>query len=62
MEVVLARVRATPEFYAANRRGVRQALVNRFPYVVYYLITTDAVAVFAVIHTSRHPRAWRSRL
>jgi plasmid stabilization system protein ParE len=59
---VLARVRDNPELYAAGRRGVRQALVNRFPYVVYYRILGDTVEVFAVVHTSRHPRAWRSRL
>ncbi len=57
----LARVRDNPELYAANRRGVRQALVGRSPYVVYYLLTADTINVFAVVHTSRHPRSWRRR-
>jgi toxin ParE1/3/4 len=61
-EATLSRVRDNPELYPANRRGVRQALINRFPYIVYYLITDAAVVVFAVIHTRRHPRSWRTRL
>lgn len=58
----LNRVRGNPDAYAANRGGVRKAPVSRFPYVVYYLVTTTLVVVFAVIHTSRHPRSWRTRL
>ena len=62
LDAVLGRIVALPELYAADRRDVRQAPVNRFPYAVYYRILGDTVEVFAVVHTSRHPRAWRSRL
>lgn len=58
----LTRVRTNPDGYAADRRGVRKAPVGRFPYIVYYLTTPVFVVVFAVIHASRHPRSWRSRL
>lgn len=61
-DATIARIRDNPELYAANRKGVRQAPIHRFPYVVYYLILDDAIEVFAVLHTRRHPRAWRSRL
>ncbi|MBN9522215.1 type II toxin-antitoxin system RelE/ParE family toxin [bacterium] len=61
-ETVLTRIQGNPKLYAAGRHGVRQALVNRFPFVVIYRITTAATEIVAVMHTSRHPRAWRSRL
>jgi plasmid stabilization system protein ParE len=61
VEAVFAHVGAFPESYAAEYRGVRRAAVQRFPYVVYYRITGESVEVLAVLHGSRHPRAWRSR-
>ncbi len=61
-QATLIRVRDNPEGYATGRLGVRQALLSRFPYVVYFRVDPTVVVVIAVIHTSRHPRAWRSRL
>jgi plasmid stabilization system protein ParE len=46
---------AGPEVY----RTLRRILLNRFPYAVYYSLIDDGVAIRAVIHTRRHPRAWR---
>lgn len=62
VDATLTRIRTNPDGYAASRLGVRKAPVHRFPYVAYYLVTTAFVIVFAVVHTSRHPRSWRSRL
>lgn len=61
LEEVFARIREFPEMYAAEYRGVRRAGLSRFPYVVYYRITRGSLEVLAVLHGSRHPRAWRSR-
>lgn len=59
---MLARVNDMPLLYAADRRGARLAPLGRFPYVVIYRVRDPAVEVVAVVHTRRHPRAWRSRL
>lgn len=59
---VFGRITTYPELYAAGYRGARQAPIRRFPYVVVYRVVGSAVEVFAVVHTSRHPRSWRSRL
>ncbi|MFO0798054.1 MAG: type II toxin-antitoxin system RelE/ParE family toxin [Gemmataceae bacterium] len=61
-QAALIRVRDNPEGYAKGRHGVRHALVHRFPYVVIYRVDATVVVVVAVMHTRRHPRAWRSRL
>jgi toxin ParE1/3/4 len=58
----VSRVRANPELYSADRRGARLAPIHRFPYVVVYRLTDAVIEVVAVMHTSRHPRSWRSRL
>jgi toxin ParE1/3/4 len=61
-DVVFDRIVDQPELYAPGYRGARQAPIHRFPYVVVYRILDEAIEVFAVVHTSRHPRSWRSRL
>jgi plasmid stabilization system protein ParE len=61
VEEVFVRIREFPESYAVGYRSVRRAGLRRFPYVVYYRIAGESVEVLAVLHGSRHPRAWRSR-
>ncbi len=48
---------AAPEVH----RGLRRALVHRFPFAIYYFVTGSEVEVRGVIHTSRHPRRWQDR-
>jgi plasmid stabilization system protein ParE len=61
VEQVFTRIGEFPESYAAEYWGVRRAGLRRFPYVVYYRVTTGRLEVLAVLHGSRHPRIWRSR-
>jgi hypothetical protein len=35
--------------------------VNRFPYLVHYLIEDDVVLVLGVYHARRMPITWRDR-
>jgi plasmid stabilization system protein ParE len=58
----LERVANNPGTYAISHRGVRQALVRRFPYVICFLIEPERIAVIAVLHVRRNPRLWQTRL
>ena len=40
---------------------VRRAMVERFPFSVFYRIATDQIEVIAVLHQSRDPREWHRR-
>jgi plasmid stabilization system protein ParE len=40
---------------------VRKAVVNGFPYCLYYREEPSQVRVLAVFHTSRDPSIWQSR-
>ena len=51
----------SPQLYAETQRGVRRALLSRFPYGVFYASKGDIVSVLGVVHTSRHPRRWPRR-
>jgi toxin ParE1/3/4 len=41
---------------------VRRILAERFPYRIFYIVRSDAVVVFAVLHAARHDRNWRQRI
>jgi plasmid stabilization system protein ParE len=58
----LERVADMPEMFATIWEDVRTCRSRRFPYVIYYRALADRVEVFAVLHGSRDPSTWRSRL
>jgi len=58
----LQRIAERPVMYAIVHGRYRRALVERFPYAIYYHVEVERVVVHAVIHTSRHSRHWRRRL
>lgn len=59
--VTLSRLLARPESYAPGYRGLRRAVVRRFPYGVYFRVTGDVVLVIGIIHLKRHPSVAKSR-
>ena len=48
----------SPQLYAQIHRGVRRALLRRFPYGVFYASKGEIISVLAVVRTSRSPRRW----
>jgi plasmid stabilization system protein ParE len=41
---------------------VHRLLAQRFPYRVFYIVRSDAIVIFAVLHAARHDRKWQERL
>lgn len=58
----LRRVAATPRLYPVVYRGLRRAVVRRFPYVIYYAVQQDVVAIVACWHGKRDPLQIHSRV
>src|SRR5213592_3798708 len=58
---VLNRVRETPLQFPSVSAGVRRALLQTFPYAVYFRDTEQGVVILAVLHLHRDPRVWRGR-
>ena len=52
-----------PEHYQRKYKELRQSLVNRFPYAIFYLLEEEKkqVVIFGVLHTSRDPDTIRKR-
>ena len=57
------RARESPELFRIlrSRDGMRRVLTDRFPYRVFFTVTTDTLHVHAVLHGARHDTHWRSR-
>ena len=59
---VIDRIGEQPQFYAEVFEDIREALVDGFPYCVYYRVETAQISVLAVFHTARDPSQWQKRL
>lgn len=58
---MLSNIADTPLMYPNVHRNTRRALIQRFPFGVYYRVEEMTVIVVAVIHGSRNPRRWKNR-
>jgi toxin ParE1/3/4 len=54
-------IAAHPRMHGVVLRDIRKAVVQGFPYCVYYRERSSAVVVLSVFHTSRDPTGWQSR-
>lgn len=61
IEGSLSRIQKNPEQYKVVYKRIHRALVNRFPYGIYYTVLGDDVVVLAVLHARRNPEYWKSR-
>ncbi|WP_438963087.1 type II toxin-antitoxin system RelE/ParE family toxin [Nonlabens sp.] len=57
-------IKQYPEHYQLRYKELRQSLVTRFPYAIFYLVEEDLnqVIIFGVLHTSRNPEIIRKRV
>ena len=53
---------ANPQRYPEVFGTVREGVVQRFPYCVYYRGEVSRIVVLAVFHASRDPAIWQSRI
>jgi plasmid stabilization system protein ParE len=61
VERVLAEITANPARFGFADADIREGLLTRFPYAIYYRVLADRIRVLAVFHTSRDPSRWQSR-
>lgn len=56
-----AKIATNPNQFPAVRRGTHRALLEKFPYGVFFVVRGSVVDVVAVFHASRNPSIWRTR-
>lgn len=57
----LQRIDLAPRGYGIVLKDVRRALVDRFPFGVFFFIEGDTATVIAVMHLHRRPASWSER-
>jgi plasmid stabilization system protein ParE len=58
----LNRVTENPNQFPKNRKGIRKALTNRFPFIIFFYVKDIVINVFAIFHSSRDPKNWGKRV
>jgi hypothetical protein len=61
LDQVIERVSQQPESFPRIHRNIRRALVERFPFGLYFEIIDHVAVVLGVVHGHRDPKTWRSR-
>lgn len=57
----LDRLVGNPRHYPEIHRGLRRALIRRFPYAIFFLMNAKFVVILAVRHQAREPFRWPKR-
>jgi toxin ParE1/3/4 len=61
LDAALARIQRTPKCGGHYLHGARCYLLRRFPYLIVYRETSQAIQVIAIAHGHRRPGYWKSR-
>ena len=61
VEKLVRVVAENPERFPVIRKDVRRAILKRFPYSIFYRVTSNHIVVIACFHGKRDPKGWQSR-
>ena len=63
IDAQIANIKRHPLHYPVfQNENVRRALVNRFPFSIYFEIEEELITIFAILHQRRNPDYWKSRI
>jgi hypothetical protein len=52
----LIRIQRTPEGFGRKRKNFRQAMLERFPYLIIFEVELTQITVYKFINVRRHPK------
>jgi len=61
VQQTLDRIAEDPLRYPIILRDIREAVLSKFPFAIFYRIKQDRVVIISIFHCSRDPSAWQSR-
>ena len=62
VEKAIEHILLFPEAAPVVGETVRQKMLNRFPYSLFYIFEKDAILFLAIAHHKREPKVWKDRL
>ena len=61
LRATFVRIEQAPLQFPLVTGEIRRALLDRFPFGVFFVAEDDVATVLAVTHLHRHPDTWQSR-
>ena len=61
IDITVIRIRENPFQFPKEKKQIRKAVVNNFPYSILFNVADNLINIFAVFHSSRNPMIWRKR-
>ena len=55
-------IKDNPKIYSKVYKNFRRALLNKFPFGIYYVLESSKVVIIAVYHEKRNPKSWKKRV
>lgn len=62
VEDAIARIVESPQRWRVIDEDIRRCLTHVFPYAILYTIENDFILIVSVMHASREPGYWTSRV
>jgi hypothetical protein len=59
IEAELSRISRNPEFYSFHNDKIRRALINKFPFGIFFEVSENTIIVYAVYDLRRNPKSFR---
>ena len=56
------KIQENPTRWKLLKKQVRQYIVQRFPFSIFYISTPEQVYIVAIAHNKRKPYYWKSRV
>ncbi len=54
-------IESNPFLYEKAYKSLHRAVIDRFPFNIFYMVEEKSIIVVAVMHGSRHPKKWQKR-
>ncbi len=62
IEATLSKITHSPDSYpVVFGNEIRRAVVNKFPFSIFFTVDDEVVAILSIFHNSRNPMIWRGR-
>lgn len=62
VDKTILQILKNPYQFPISKRKARMAMINRYPFGIYYIIKGNAISVFAVFHFKRNPKTLKKRV
>lgn len=62
VEESLSKIVRNPQHYPVIHKNIHRTLVKRFPFGIFFIVKNKTIVILAVIHGSRNPKKWKTRM